>query len=264
MARAGLTGERLAAAGAELADVMGFDQVTVSALARHFNVQVASLYSHVRNSDDLKTRIATRTLTELADQAAEAVAGRAGRDALTALANVYRTYAHQHPGRYAASRYLPPAPSQPTPSQPTPSQPTPAHHPPDAAPPAPTPSQPTPSQPAPSQPIPSQPISAHDPPGAAPPAPAPQQRARRTPTVSVLGTEYLAAGRRHSELMRAVLRAYDLDEPAETDAVRLLGSVIHGYVTLEQAGSFSYSQPDSSDSWPRILTALDTLLRTWS
>src|SRR5690242_3406503 len=107
MARAGLSGERLAAAGAELADELGFDQVTVSALARHFNVQVASLYSHVRNSEDLQTRIATVALEELADQAAAAVAGRAGRDALVALADVYRTYAQHHPGRYTASRHTP-------------------------------------------------------------------------------------------------------------------------------------------------------------
>lgn len=63
--------------------------------------------------------------------------------------------------------------------------------------------------------------------------------------------------------MRAVLRGYDLDEPAQTDAVRLLGSVIHGYATLELAGTFSYSAPDSGDSWPRILDALDSLLRNW-
>lgn len=206
MARAGLTGERIAVAGAALADELGFDQVTVSALARHFDVQVASLYSHVRNSDDLKTRIATVALTELADQAADAVAGRAGLEALVALADVYRTYAREHPGRYAASRHAP----------------------------------------------------------AAPPAATAGQTGRRLPSSSVLGAEYVTAGRRHSELIRAVLRAYDLNEPAETDAVRLLGSVIHGYVTLELAGSFSHSQPDSSDSWPRILAALDNLLRNWS
>ncbi|MET9312745.1 TetR/AcrR family transcriptional regulator [Kribbella sp. NPDC003505] len=190
MARAGLSGERLARAGAELADEVGFEQVTVSALARRFGVQVASLYSHVRNSDDLKTRIATVALTELADQAAAAVAGRAGQDALTALADVYRTYAQSHPGRYAASRYTP-------------------------------------------------------------------------PDAQATTTDFVVAGKRHSELMRAVLRGYDLDEPAQTDAVRLLGSFFHGYVTLELSGSFSYSGPPSAASWPRILHAIDTLLRTW-
>lgn len=91
MARAGLTTERLVQAGAELADEVGFDQVTVSALARRFDVKVASLYSHLRNSQDLKTRIALLALEELADRAAEALAGRSGKDALAAFAHVYRT-----------------------------------------------------------------------------------------------------------------------------------------------------------------------------
>ena len=68
MARAGLTPERLARAGAELADEVGFEQVTVSELARRFDVKVASLYSHVASSHDLKTRIALLALEELADR----------------------------------------------------------------------------------------------------------------------------------------------------------------------------------------------------
>ncbi|MBC9715891.1 TetR/AcrR family transcriptional regulator [Streptomyces sp. TRM66268-LWL] len=104
MARAGLTPQRLTQAGAELADEVGFEQVTVSALARHFDVKVASLYSHVKNSHDLKTRIALLALEEMADCAAEALAGRSGKDALTAFANVYRDYARAHPGRYAAAQ----------------------------------------------------------------------------------------------------------------------------------------------------------------
>ena len=104
MPRAGLTTERLAQAGAELADEVGFDQVTVSALARQFDVKVASLYSHLKNSQDLKTRIALLALEELADRVAAALAGRAGKDALAAFANVYRDYAREHPGRYAAAQ----------------------------------------------------------------------------------------------------------------------------------------------------------------
>ncbi|MDN5548447.1 MAG: TetR family transcriptional regulator, partial [Rhodococcus sp. (in: high G+C Gram-positive bacteria)] len=104
MPRAGLTADRLAMAGAELADEVGFEHVTVSAVARQFDVKVASLYSHVKSSNDLKTRIALLALEEMAAQAADAVAGRSGRDALTAFANVYRDYAKAHPGRYAASQ----------------------------------------------------------------------------------------------------------------------------------------------------------------
>ncbi|GGW95518.1 transcriptional regulator [Streptomyces malachitofuscus] len=105
MARAGLTTERLVKAGAEMADEIGFEQTTPSELARRFGVRTASLYSHVRNAHDLKTRIALLALEELADLVSAAVAGRAGKDALTAFANAYRDYAHKHPGRFAATRF---------------------------------------------------------------------------------------------------------------------------------------------------------------
>ncbi|MGW4226002.1 TetR/AcrR family transcriptional regulator [Streptomyces bauhiniae] len=104
MARAGITADRLVAAAAELADEAGFEHVTLSALARRFGVKDASLYSHVRNLNDLRTRLALYAGGELIDRIAAAVAGRAGRDALTAFANAYRAYALEHPGRYAATQ----------------------------------------------------------------------------------------------------------------------------------------------------------------
>ncbi|MET9331607.1 TetR-like C-terminal domain-containing protein [Streptomyces cellulosae] len=184
--RVGLTTERLAQAGATLADEVGFDRVTVSELARRFDVKVASLYSHVKNSHDLKTRIALLALEELADRAADALAGRAGKDALVALANVYRDYAREHPGRYAAAQF------------------------------------------------------------------------RLDPEAAAA-----SAGVRHAKMTRALLRGYDLDEPDQTHAVRLLGSVFHGYVSIEMGGGFSHSAPDTEETWSRVLDALDTLLRSW-
>ncbi|MFB7935235.1 MULTISPECIES: TetR/AcrR family transcriptional regulator [Streptomyces] len=186
MARVGLTPERLTEAGAELADEVGFDEVTVSALARRFDVKVASLYSHVRNSQDLRTRIALLALADMADRAADALAGRAGKDALAALADVYRDYAREHPGRYAAAQL------------------------------------------------------------------------RLDPQ-----TAAASAGVRHAQMTRALLRGYDLTEPDQTHAVRLLGSVFHGYVSLELGGGFSHSAPDTDATWARIIDALDTLLRNW-
>ncbi|MFD7658172.1 TetR/AcrR family transcriptional regulator [Actinosynnema sp. NPDC059797] len=186
MARVGLTSARLTRAGAELADEVGFDQVTVTELARRFDVKVASLYSHVKNSHDLKTRIALLALEELADLGAAALAGRAGKDALVALGDVYRDYAREHPGRYAATRFrLDPA------------------------------------------------------------------------------TAAASAGGRHAQMTRAILRGYDLAEPDQTHAVRLLGSVFHGFVSLELDGGFSHSEPDSRETWTRVLDALDALLRNW-
>ena len=180
MPRVGLTTERLTRAGAELADEVGFAQVTVSALAERFGVKVASLYSHVRNSQDLKTRIALLALEELAGQRL----GGAGKDALVAFANVYRTYAREHPGRYAAAQL------------------------------------------------------------------------RLDPQTAAAG-----AGVRHAQMTRAILRGYDIPEPDQTHAVRLLGSVFHGYVSLELAGGFDHTPVAAEASWTWALDSLDALLR---
>ncbi|MGW4680870.1 TetR/AcrR family transcriptional regulator [Micromonospora taraxaci] len=187
MDRPGLTPERLTRAGAELADEVGFDQVTVSALARRFGVKVPSLYSHLKNSQDLRIRIALFALNELAERVADAVAGRAGRDALAAFADAYRAYAREHPGRYAAARL------------------------------------------------------------------------RLDPE-----TAAASAGVRHAQMARAILRGYGLDEPDATHAVRMLGSVFHGYVSLELAGGFEHSAPNALESWEWIVDSLDAVLRNRS
>ncbi|MBW8481238.1 TetR/AcrR family transcriptional regulator [Actinomadura parmotrematis] len=105
MARAALTPERLTRTAAEVADEIGFDALTVSAVARRLGVKDPSLYAHIRNARDLKMRVALLALEELADRAAAALAGRAGRDALVAFAGAYRSYAKEHPGRYTAMRF---------------------------------------------------------------------------------------------------------------------------------------------------------------
>ncbi|MFI7383144.1 TetR-like C-terminal domain-containing protein [Streptomyces sp. NPDC049813] len=104
MARAGLTTERVVAAAADLADAVGFEHITVAALARGFGVTDASLYAHVKGVSDLRVRVAVLAGLDLADRSAQALAGRAGRDALVAFADAYRAFALAHPGRYAATQ----------------------------------------------------------------------------------------------------------------------------------------------------------------
>jgi AcrR family transcriptional regulator len=168
-----MTADRLTQAAAELADEIGFDNVTVSALARHFGVKDASLYSHIKNAKDLRARVAALALTELADRVAASMAGRSGKDALFA-------------GRYAAMQ---------------------------------------------------QDLDA-DGPAAAP-------------------------AHRHADLTRAILHAYPLTETAQTDAIRLLGATLHGYITLELTGSFRHTPRPTNLSWQTALTALHTLLTNW-
>jgi AcrR family transcriptional regulator len=186
MPRVGLTAERVADAAADLADTVGFENVTVSALARSFGVADASLYSHVRNVRDLRTRVAVRAASDLADVITTAVAGRSGRDALAAFAGAYRTFALAHPGRYAATQF---------------------ELDPDAA-------------------------------------------AGSAGHVRVIETTY------------ALLHGYGLAEPDLTDAVRLLRSTFHGFVSLTTADGFGHPR-DVAASWPRIIDALDHTLRTW-
>ncbi|MEV5599530.1 WHG domain-containing protein [Streptomyces sp. NPDC052496] len=104
MARAGLTAERVTRAGAELADEIGFDQVTMAQVARRLGVKDASLYTHVRGLDDLRGRIALLAADEKTIRIAEATAGLAGRAALVAFADAWREYASRHPGRYTATQ----------------------------------------------------------------------------------------------------------------------------------------------------------------
>ncbi|QUH02924.1 WHG domain-containing protein [Saccharopolyspora erythraea] len=186
MARAGLTTERVVQAAAELADEVGFDNLTVSALARRFGVKDASLYSHVRSLRDLRTQVAVLAAREKTDRIADAVAGRAGRDALAAFAHAYREYALEHPGRYAATQ------------------------------------------------------SPLDPDAVA-----------------------ISSGHRRAvEISYAVLRGYGLAEPDATDAVRLLRSTLHGYISLETNGGFAHAR-DPAATWERVIDALHNALQHW-
>ena len=104
MQRPGLTEARLVEAAAELADASGLAAVTVSALARRFDVRPASVYSHVAGLDALLDATAALALGELADRLAETLPGKAGRDALFAFADAHRDYARAHPGRWQAAQ----------------------------------------------------------------------------------------------------------------------------------------------------------------
>lgn len=104
MPRAGLTSDQVVRVAADLADEVGVDGITLAMLARHFGVAVPSLYVHVRNLADLRVRVALLALEETAALVASALAGVSGRDALAAVGDVWRAYAREHPGRYAATR----------------------------------------------------------------------------------------------------------------------------------------------------------------
>jgi len=186
MVRAGLTPDRIVVAAADLADEVGFENVTLSALARHFGVKDASLYSHVKNLQDLRTRMALLAGGEMIDRIAAAVAGRAGKEALAAFAGAYREFALERPGRYAATQIR-----------------------------------------------------------------IDQALVTTSPTF-----------RRTAEITYGMLRAYGLEEPDLTDAVRLLRSTFHGYCALEATGGFGAPRAVQK-SWDKAVDALHVTLEHW-
>jgi AcrR family transcriptional regulator len=102
MPRAGLDSTSVVSAAAEVADTEGLPALTLARLAEQLGVRAPSLYAHVEGLDDLRRRLAVKGAGELAAVLQQAAMGRAGRDALMAIASAYRAYARMHPGTYAA------------------------------------------------------------------------------------------------------------------------------------------------------------------
>lgn len=102
MPRMGLDAASVVQAASELADSEGLGAVTLARLAQELGVRPPSLYAHVSGLEDLRGRLGALAARELAAVLGAAAAGRAGRDALEAIAHAYRGYAREHPGCYAA------------------------------------------------------------------------------------------------------------------------------------------------------------------
>ena len=96
-------------AAAGLADRDGFDALTVGAVAAALGVRPPSLYNHVAGLDGLRHDLALRGVQELGERIRDAAVGRAGADALAALAEAYRAYARERPGLYRALQRAPAA-----------------------------------------------------------------------------------------------------------------------------------------------------------
>src|ERR1700743_1246660 len=103
MPRAGLTKQRVVTEAAAVADEVGFDRLTLAAVAQRCGVSLPGLYKHVDGLDAVKRDIAVIGARDITIVLAEAAAGLAGRDALHAMADAYRWFAQAHPGRHAAS-----------------------------------------------------------------------------------------------------------------------------------------------------------------
>lgn len=173
MPRAGLTRDAVVAAALDLVDAggaSGFDRLTLAAVAERVGVAVPSLYKHLGGLDDLRRGVALESVLALRAVVVHEAVGRSGPAALRAVARGIRSFASEHPGRYAAVQVTP-----------------------------------------------------------------------------ALGTDdrLAAAAASAVDAIAAVLRGFDLPDARTVDAVRLVRSAVHGFVSLEQSGGFGL--PDDLD-----------------
>lgn len=101
--RAGLNREAVLDVATEIADREGFDRVTLKAIAAAVNVRPPSLYNHVGGLDDVRVGLRLRAFHLLSAEQTRAVDGLPTNQWLPALAEAHRTFAHDHPGLYAAT-----------------------------------------------------------------------------------------------------------------------------------------------------------------
>src|SRR4029434_8522472 len=103
MPRAGVTAEDVVTAAADIADEIGYDNLTMSLVADRLGIRSPSLYKHIDGLADLQHRIATLSMSALRARTREPCPGTAGPDALAAFARAFRSYVVTHPGRYTAT-----------------------------------------------------------------------------------------------------------------------------------------------------------------
>jgi AcrR family transcriptional regulator len=87
---------------AEVADRVGWSDLTLSEVAREVDRHVTSLYAHIEGLDDLRREITLLALDEMSDAVWRATLGHVREDALREIARVLRTYCGEHPARAAS------------------------------------------------------------------------------------------------------------------------------------------------------------------
>ncbi len=103
MPRRGLDTGRVVDEAISIADADGLAEVTLARVAAALGVRAPSLYNHVAGREALLRLVALRGVTSFGDALRDAAVGRAGEDALVAIVQAYRAFAHAHPGLYAAT-----------------------------------------------------------------------------------------------------------------------------------------------------------------
>ncbi len=87
----------------DLLDESGINELRMSDIADRAGVTQPALYRHVDSVADMWRGLGLATRADLANELASATLGRAGADAVTAVARAWRSFAQSHPGRYRST-----------------------------------------------------------------------------------------------------------------------------------------------------------------
>ncbi len=178
-ARTGLDSEMIVQAAAELVDKVGLDALSMATLASQLGVRTPTLYHYFAGLAGLRRALALLGIQEGSKRLGRAVMGKAGDDAVLALAHALRDFAKDRPGLYEAAQRAP------------------------------------------------------DP----------------------LDREWQAAGREVVEIMVRALSAYALTPEDALHAVRMVRIIVHGCVSLENAGGFGLPL-EVDETFRRLLASL--------
>jgi AcrR family transcriptional regulator len=92
--------EQVVAGAESVVDELGWDGLTMAALALRLGTKGPSLYNHVASLDELRSELQQRTMLLLGRELTAAIMGRAGPDSFFAIAHAYRAFAQRYPHRY--------------------------------------------------------------------------------------------------------------------------------------------------------------------
>ena len=94
-------------AAERVVDDLGWDHLTMAALAAALGTTGPSLYNHVASLEALRGELQERTMRRLGDALVGAALARGGREGFLALAYAYRAFVRHHPHRYDGATRAP-------------------------------------------------------------------------------------------------------------------------------------------------------------
>ena len=107
MARKGLSKELIIDTAMTLVEEEGYTNLSMRNLAKRLDVKAASLYNHIKSTDDLNSEICIKIADDFFHAQKASMAGKSPQEAILALANAYRNLAKEKQKFYEIVVMLP-------------------------------------------------------------------------------------------------------------------------------------------------------------